>query len=252
MMNGWTHWHLFPSISRNSQDKNDTAFPRSDTFDLGAFASPGLSFLFIVILNSNLSRRPKELRRHLVVLVLWTEIQHRWLVCLTDCKLSPRVRFWSLSTYLSSLSFSWVRNESIIRGRLLYATRASILFSEVKSLTNTLTDIRASVIRHTQIVALSDACPLTSQNLRRRIVKTTNVEETNAMGFYADLGIRSVSLIETLTDRRCWVMDRDSLHEGLDRQMILFRCTILCRGRSISTLQLTIQKKLDMTSCNAS
>ena len=61
------------------------------------------------------------------------------------------------------------------------------------------------------------------------------------MGFDADRQIRSVSQIETLTDRRCRVMDRDSLHEGLDRQMFLYRYTVLSRRSLISTLQLTVR-----------
>ena len=90
---------------QRSRDRTRLTLERSRLLDWGSFhCHPELKFV----------TTSKELRRHLVVLLLLTEIQHRWLVCLTDCKLSPRVRFWSLSTYLSSLSFSWVRNESII------------------------------------------------------------------------------------------------------------------------------------------
>ena len=90
-------------------------------------------------------------------------------LCVSSCSLKISVVRLDVSSFFQFVA--WHRRRVVdVNGQLdvrdtktirFSNLRASILFSEVKSfsMTNTLTDIRASVIRHTQIVVLSDACP---------------------------------------------------------------------------------------------
>ena len=97
------------------------------------------------------------------------------------------------------------------------------------------THVDSRTLRHVSLI---------SHYIRHRIVKNTNVEETNTIGFDADLQIRSVFQIETLTDRKCRALDR-----WFDRQMIL-HCLIPSKFASDASIDTA--RKFYMTSFNSS
>ena len=117
--------------------------------------------------------------------------------------------------------------------RLLYATRASILFSEVKSLTNTLTDIRASVIRHMWTFALSDTYPWYPT------ISVIVSWRTRTSRRQTQWDLTRIFRSEVYFKSRRWLIESVVRWTGdsIDRWF----CTVLSRRNSLATLQLTLQ-----------